>query len=260
MRSGWVLGLALTCATGGARADAPQDAPQDPRENGARPVVVVDAGHGGDDFGARGPGGVLEKDVALSVARALGAALAEAGYRVAFTRDADRFVTLVERTEVAARADGDLFLSIHANSSADPEASGIETYFLSIDPTDEDSLQVAHVENAPLWGSAALPGTEMVLGSILQDLAWTAHLEGSSRLAAEVQRRLSRLPSPSRGVKQAPFVVLMGVNMPAILVEIGFLTHAEEARRLRDPLYQRSISQALSAAILSYFDGKGPPQ
>jgi N-acetylmuramoyl-L-alanine amidase len=235
--------LALAVATSGVGSAEDTRAPE------AGPVVIIDPGHGGADYGARGPDGVLEKHLALAVARSLGAELAEGGVSVAYTRESDRFVTLVERTEIATKARGDLFVSIHANASADPEASGIETYFLSSDASDEDALRVAQVENATLEPDSVTPGNETIVGGILGDLLWTAHLEQSSRLAAHVQRRLARLPGPSRGVKQAPFVVLMGVNMPSVLVEIGFLTHSGEATRLGTPSYQRTVARSLAAAV-----------
>ena len=115
-----------------------------------------------------------------------------------------------------------------------------------------EALRLAEVENAYLQESRVFPGSESIVGNILQDLVWTAHLERSSRLASEIQRRLARLPGPSRGVRQAPFVVLMGVNMPAVLVEIGFLTHPVEGRRLREKPYLRAIATALGEAVRAY--------
>jgi N-acetylmuramoyl-L-alanine amidase len=241
-----VLALGLTTSGPGSA--------EEPRAAEAGRVVIIDPGHGGADYGARGPDGALEKHVALAVARALGAELAHGEASVVYTRESDRFVSLVERTEIATRARGDLFVSIHANASADPDATGIETYFLSSDASDEDALRVAQVENATLEPASVMPGNETVVGGILGDLLWTAYLEQSSRLAAHVQRRMARLPGPSRGVKQAPFVVLMGVNMPSVLVEIGFLTNSGEATRLSTPNYQRTVARSLAAAVEAHLE------
>ena len=110
---------------------------------------------------------------------------------------------------------------------------------------------------ASTFAKATMDRTEGVVGGILGDLIWTAHLERSSRLAAAVQRRLARLPGPSRGVKQAPFVVLMGVNMPSVLVEIGFLTNPGEATRLSTPRYQRTVARSLAAAVEVHLEERG---
>jgi N-acetylmuramoyl-L-alanine amidase len=247
MRNGAALTLVILLATIGAngtdRTSVDATGP---------PVVVVDPGHGGVDYGARGPAGLLEKDLVLRIGRDLGGALEDAGYTVVYTRSSDQFVSLAGRTEIANKAQGEIFLSIHANASPDHEAAGVETFFLSTDATDEEALRVAELENAFLQPAAVVPGTEGVVGGILGDLIWTAHLERSSRLAAAVQRRLARLPGPSRGVKQAPFVVLMGVNMPAVLVETGFLTHPVEGQRLRRASHQRAIALGLAEALEAY--------
>lgn len=251
MRNGVALTFALVWGFAPARVgvNAAEDPSVTPPDH---PIVVVDPGHGGADYGARGPGGLLEKDLVLRIGRELGHALEQAGYRVVLTRSSDRFVSLAERTEIANRARGDVFVSIHANASPDRDAAGVETFFLSTDATDEEALRIAELENAWLRPAAVVPGTESVVGGILGDLVWTAHLERSSWLAAEVQRRLARLPGPSRGVKQAPFVVLMGVNMPAILVETGFLTHPREGQRLRQAAHRRAIARGLTEALDAY--------
>ena len=247
MRSGVVLLIALGVASLGAGALRGEGT-----NAHARPIVVIDPGHGGADYGARGSDGSLEKRRALEVAKKLGAGLMGAGYRVVYTRERDEFVSLVERADIANRAGGDLFLSIHANASPDATAAGFETYFLSSDASDDDARRLAEAENSVLDPSGVLPGSESVVGDILGDLLWTAHLESSSRLAAAIQRRLARLPGPSRGVKQAPFMVLMGVNMPAALVEIGFLTHPNEARRLGEKQHQGAIALAVVGGLEAY--------
>ncbi len=221
------------------------------------PVVVIDPGHGGADFGARGEAGVLEKDVVLQVARRIGAQLARSGFPVVFTRNRDEFVSLPDRTEIANRARGDLFLSIHANSAASSKVEGPETYFLSIEASDADAMRVAMVENNVFRQEGTSPDDSYLVGSILGDLIRTEHLRVSSEIAAAVQRRLAR-SGVSRGVKQAPFVVLVGVNMPAALIELGFLTHPGEERRLSQRDVQHGLGDAVAGAVATYYGiGRG---
>ncbi len=221
----------------------------DPRPASGPDLVVIDPGHGGPDYGARGVTGLLEKDVALEVARRIGRSLEQVGVRVLFTRSDDRFVPLPERTELANRERADLYLSIHANASDDREARGPETYFLSLEASDHEARRVALTENRVFDRDEAVPDSGDLVGAILGDLIRTEHLRASSRYASAIQRELERLPGPGRGVKQAPFVVLTGVNMPAALLEIGFLTHPEEERKLRSVRYQIAIADAVAAAV-----------
>jgi N-acetylmuramoyl-L-alanine amidase len=185
--------------------------------------------------------------------------LNDEGIRVVFTRTDDRFVTLAERAGTANRAAGDLYLSIHANSAEDQEASGPETYFLSLEASDKEAMRVAMTENQVFGQEAAVPDSDDIVGNILGDLILTDHLRASSRVAAAIQRNLARLAGGSRGVKQAPFVVLMGVNMPAALIEIGFLTNAEEAEQLRTEAYQERIADAVVRAVKTYRDARYGP-
>lgn len=224
-------------------------AQQPPDGEPALDLVVIDPGHGGPDYGARGPSGVLEKDVVLEVSKRLGPALEREGFRVLYTREADAFVSLPERTELANRARAGLYLSIHANASSDPGVRGAETYFLSLNASDEEARQVALTENRVFDRPDAAADSGDLVGSILGDLIRTDHLRASSDVAAAIQRQLERLPGESRGVKQAPFVVLMGVNMPAALLEIGFLTHADEERNLSDARHQAAIAHAVAAGV-----------
>jgi N-acetylmuramoyl-L-alanine amidase len=215
-------------------------------------VVVIDPGHGGADFGARGVSGGLEKDVALRVAKRLGWALEAEGWRVVFTRQDDSFVTLAERTEIANRARGDLFLSIHANAADDPEAGGIETFFLSLDASDEEARRVAVVENGVFDLTSAAPDSADIVGGILGDMIRTENLRASSEVASAIQHELRALPGESRGVKQAPFVVLMGVNMPAVLIEAGFMTNREDDRRLASRRHREVLARAIARALEGY--------
>jgi N-acetylmuramoyl-L-alanine amidase len=214
-----------------------------------RGPIVIDAGHGGPDYGAHGPAGLREKDLALAVALKLGRELERAGFEVLYTRVDDVFVSLPERTRIANEARAGLFLSIHANASSDRTVRGPETYFLSLNASDDEARRVALTENRVFDQPDASVGNADIVGAILGDLIRTDHLRASSAIALEIQRRLDLLPGPSRGVKQAPFVVLRGVNMPAALLEIGFLTHAKEERKLRSEPHQAAIAKAVTAAV-----------
>ncbi|MBW2281783.1 MAG: N-acetylmuramoyl-L-alanine amidase [Deltaproteobacteria bacterium] len=246
------LGAALVTARAAPQADAgaPQELAPDPD------LVVIDAGHGGPDYGARGPRGVLEKDVVLAVALKLGAALEGDGFRVIYTRERDEFVSLPERTDVANDARAGLYLSIHANASSDSGVRGAETYFLSVNASDEEAYHVAVTENGVFDRPDAAADSGDVVAAILGDLIRIDHLRESSDVAFEIQQQLDELPGPGRGVKQAPFVVLMRVNMPAALLEIGFLTHPKEERKLASRDHQRAIAGAVAAGVRVFRDGQ----
>jgi N-acetylmuramoyl-L-alanine amidase len=235
----WLCAFVLAAAA--ARADEAADV--------AVPVVI-DAGHGGADFGARGVNGTLEKDLTLAVARRLAAELRARKVAVVLTRASDEFIPLVTRTEIANKAHARLYISIHANSAPEPEVFGTETYFLSVDASDAEAMRVALTENDVYQQQGTASDSRDVVGTILGDLIRTEHLRESSDLAAALQRGLAKLPGESRGVKQAPFVVLTGVNMPAALVEIGFVTNAAEVKRLGQRDTQTAIAKALAAALV----------
>jgi N-acetylmuramoyl-L-alanine amidase len=216
-------------------------------------TVVVDAGHGGEDHGARGPKGLLEKDLVLDLARRLGARLAAEGLTVVMTRDGDRFVSLDERTRLANEAGADLFVSIHANASKLRDVAGIETFFASPEATDEAARALAQAENSA-FGEAALRMAEGdPVRAILGDLLATAHLADAQEFARMAQRSLATAKaSRSRGVKQAPFVVLMGVHAPAVLVEVGFLTNAGEEGRLSSEAERERLVGGLADAVATF--------
>ncbi len=217
-------------------------------------TVVIDAGHGGEDEGARGPRGLLEKAVVLDVAHRLASRLGGNGLRIVMTRREDVFVPLEERFSIANDARGDLFVSIHANAARDADIRGSETYFLSLDASDDSAQRVADRENRAFGPAAAQRRvTRDPLVAILGDLMSTEHLHESSAFAHMAQTRLSRIdPATSRGVKQAPFVVLTGVQMPASLIEIGFITNRDDERMLRSGRGRDSIVAALAQAVLEY--------
>jgi N-acetylmuramoyl-L-alanine amidase len=220
-------------------------------------TIVLDAGHGGHDSGATGPTGLMEKDLVLDVTRRV-AKLVEArlGLKVLLTRDADNFVTLRDRTSFANRARADLFVSIHANAHREAAADGVETYFLSSEATDSTARQVAALEN----GAAQLEqptgrgsGQVDIVKAILWDLAQSEFQLESSRLAEVVHDSMTQsLRISNRGVKQAGFYVLGGAAMPAILLEIGFVTNPREERRLKDTKYRDEIARAIFVGVAEY--------
>jgi N-acetylmuramoyl-L-alanine amidase len=213
-------------------------------------TVVLDAGHGGDDEGARA-NGLVEKDLVLDVARRLRQRLEHAGLRVVMTRDSDVYVPLERRTAIANDAGADLFISIHANAAPARAAQGIETFFLSLEASDEAASQVAQRENAAFRDLVmpAATGDDPLL-SILGDLAATEQMQESDEFARLAQHEVAGVDrGPSRGVKQAPFVVLMGLQMPASLVEIGFVTNAKEAHALAGDGQRDRVADALARAV-----------
>jgi len=221
--------------------------------------VVLDPGHGGHDLGAKSPQGIYEKDINLAIALKLRGRLErDMGVEVVLTRDGDYFVPLSGRTGIGNRADADLFMAIHANGSPSHKSSGLETYFLSFEASDRQAARLAEEENKSVQFDPDSPfaqfGGEDDLKAILIDTVSTENMKASEKLAAAVQRRLVQsLDLPNRGVKQAPFFVLVGSRIPAILVEVGFVSNPEEASRLASPRTQDEIADALFKAI-SYYD------
>lgn len=247
-RWGWgaVLGVVLALAIAGVASGAPETERFD--------VVVLDPGHGGYDHGARGPHGSREKDLVLAVARDLARELRARGIQVVMTRTEDVFVPLEERTNIANDARSDLFVSIHANAAADARIRGTETFFLSLDATDDAARRLAERENRAFGeAGASMPAVSDPLVAILGDLIAAEHSSASQEFSALAQDRLARQdPKVSRGVKQAPFVVLAGVQMPASLVEIGFITNEREERRLATSAGRAAIVAALVEAVEVY--------
>lgn len=217
--------------------------------------IVIDAGHGGHDTGTVGPNGYCEKDLVLDVALRLGKLLeSKMGAEVIYTREDDTFIPLEERTAIANRASADLFLSIHANSSSDPSARGVETYYLNFSASDE-SLEVAARENA------TSQKTVYELQDLVKNIALKEKIDESREFAAEVQHFLwagEAAKSPgirNRGVKKAPFIVLIGAHMPSVLAEISFVSNPGDERRLRTPEYRQRIAESLYKGISRYAGG-----
>ncbi len=239
----------------GERAAPPAAPRPTPRPSEAEPgvrTVVIDPGHGGENPGARGPGGTVEKDIALAIARRVRAELVNArGLSVFLTRDKDVDMALDDRTAIANNSTADLFVSIHANASRARGAKGSEVYFLSYQASDDDSRRIAQLEGAAEPLPEAAVGTDLAL--ILWDMAQAEHLEESSALASRIQEELAVVTgSEGRGVKQAPFRVLVGASMPAVLVEIAFISNPEEEKLLASEAYQAKIAASLARGIERY--------
>ena len=218
-----------------------------------RLLVFLDPGHGGEDLGAHGAQGLLEKAAALELAQALGAQLAAAGMEVRFTRSGDVFVPLWDRARLANEAGADLFVSLHLNASRARQAKGSEVYFLSLGAGDQGAAELAAEENAGGAPEAASSPESLVAG-ILEDLSQKAYLQDSERLAVAIQARLNTLSGiKERGVKQAPFVVLRGAAMPAVLVETAFISNPREEARLRNPAFRLKVAQAITQGIRRFF-------
>lgn len=216
-------------------------------------VVVIDPGHGGRSEGARGSTGTQEKDLVLAISRKLKRLLEEElGIKVVLTRSADYYVGLKERTAIANNNRADLLLSIHANATFRKEIDGFETYYLSFKPTDKAASSYARAENKEL-GVRGDKKDETLLEAILWDMAQMDFLKRSGEFAASVQRSLVRkLGWKDRGVRQAPFAVLMGARMPAALVEIGFISNPEQEIKLNRAAHQDRIARALFEAVADY--------
>lgn len=228
---------------------APAARPARPADEAAVRTVVIDPGHGGQEVGAKGSAGTLEKDVSLSIARKLRAELVNArGLQVFLTRDGDAEVGLDERTAIANNYKADLFVSIHANASRARGAKGSEVYFLSYQASDDESRWVAQAEGAAEPLGEVPRGSDLAL--ILWDMAQAEHLEESSALASRIQEELAVVTgSEGRGVKQAPFRVLVGAAMPAVLVEVAFISNPDEEKLLASDAYQAKIAASLARGI-----------
>jgi N-acetylmuramoyl-L-alanine amidase len=219
--------------------------------------IVIDPGHGGHDTGTIGPTGLREKDVVLDVGLRLRKLLEQkAGCDVVMTRSDDTFIPLEERTAVANEKAADLFVSIHANASRDRSARGIETYYLNF-TSSPDALEVAARENATSQESVHQ------LQDLIKKIAMTEKIEESEEFARQLQKEVYRRTSQlsgkqrDRGVKKAPFVVLIGANMPSVLAEISFLTNPRDEKALRRSDYRQKIAEALYQGILDYVNNLG---
>jgi N-acetylmuramoyl-L-alanine amidase len=224
-------------------------------------VVVIDAGHGGRDPGSIGSGGLREKTVALGVARALARRLeGRPGIEVRMIRDDDTFVPIWDRGNLATEMKGDrpgILVSIHANAFSS-SARGFETYFLSEARTDHER-RVAAIENAPVHVEREEGPVGDDLDFILRELRNLDHQHWSHLLAQLVQEDVDAVhPGPNRGVKQAPLAVITNALMPAVLVEVGFVSHPQEARLLASERFQEETGHAIADSVLRFFE-RYPP-
>ena len=217
--------------------------------------IVIDAGHGGHDTGTIGPTGLMEKDLCLDIALRLGKIIQQKlpGADIVFTRSDDTFIPLEERTHIANEAKADLFISIHANSSPDHGARGVETYYLNLKGSAE-AMEVAARENSV--------SQENIhdLQDVVKRIAQTEKIDESRELAADIQDSLSRKiqktakPVKNRGVRKAPFVVLIGADMPSILTEISFLSNASDEQLLKKPEHRQRIAEGVYQGVAAYLE------
>ena len=217
--------------------------------------IVIDAGHGGHDSGTLGAGGIMEKDVVLDVALRLGKLLQDKlGAQVIYTRSDDTFIPLETRTAIANEAQADLFISVHANSSQDETARGVETYYLNF-TSSPDALDVAARENAVSDQSVHQ------LADLVKKITLKDKIDESREFASDVEQSLydglhkGNEGLKNRGVKKAPFVVLIGANMPSILTEISFVTNGKDAAQLRTPEYRERVAESIFKGVAQYTSG-----
>ena len=252
-------------ASTSAASDAPAAHEAMPTSSGDRSLIralglkigriVIDAGHGGHDTGTIGPNGLEEKDLVLDVSLRLGRLLqSKLGAEVIYTRDDDTFIPLETRTAIANEHQADLFISVHANSSQDETARGVETYYLNF-TSNPDALEVAARENAVSEKSIH------ELQDLVKKITLKEKIDESRELASDVQQSLYAGLSPknptlrNRGVKKAPFVVLIGANMPSILAEISFVSNPTDEKKLETPEYRQKIAESLYKGIAKYISG-----
>jgi len=230
-------------------------ADQVPAQSARIQTVVIDPGHGGMESGAKGKFGNLEKDITLAISLKLKALIERnLGLAVVLTRDRDVDVSNENRAAVANNHKAGLFISIHANGAVQRKAAGSETFFLSVNATDEETRRLAYLENNSTELQNRLdPSSDDDLMMILWDMAQNAYIKQSSRLAELVQEELdAMLGTRNRGIKQAPFKVLTGVACPAILVEAAFISNPDEEQKLASDAFQAKVAEAIYAGLSRY--------
>jgi N-acetylmuramoyl-L-alanine amidase len=252
-RTAWAATLAAALLIGAGVRPGPG---QVPNEQVRRiQTMVIDPGHGGMETGAKGKFGNLEKDITLAISLKLKAIIERnMGFEVVLTRDNDVDVSVENRSAIANNRKAGLFISIHANGAVQRKAAGSETFFLSLNATDEETRHLAYLEN----NSSALqshidPSTDDDLMVILWDMAQTAYIKQSSQLAELVQGELDALlGTRNRGIKQAPFKILTGVACPAILVEAAFISNPDEEQKLASESFQAKVAEAIYRGLSRY--------
>lgn len=218
-------------------------------------TIVIDPGHGGLETGAKGKFGALEKDITLSVSKKLQALIERnLSYRVVTTRDQDVDVSLENRAAIANNNRAYVFISVHVNGSYRKDARGSETFFLSLNATDEEARRLAYLENNSGEIESKIAGEdEDDIMMILWDMAQTNYIKQSSQLAEFIQSELnSLLGTVNRGIKQAPFKVLTGVACPAVLVEIAFISNPQEEQQLTTPSFQEKVARAIFRGLSNF--------
>jgi len=217
-------------------------------------TVVIDPGHGGRDVGAVGPDGTKEKDLVLAIAREIKRLVEQKiGVRVLLTREGDYFVPLEERNRIASSAGADIFVSIHANSTKMASIRGVETFFMSLEASDDDAMAAAEAENSVVMLEGKDVSVDGDLAAILFDMAQTEHMEDSSRFAKALHGNMGKvLDTADRGVKQAPFIVLAGATMPAVLVEVGFMSNSSDLEMLNSRAARQNIASAVYRSIRGF--------
>ncbi|MFP5358483.1 MAG: N-acetylmuramoyl-L-alanine amidase [Gammaproteobacteria bacterium] len=257
-------GFRLVLDLHAAAAEAPS-APQPALRLKEKPIVVaIDAGHGGEDPGARGHSGLLEKDVALSLARRLAQLInAEPGMQAVLTRDGDYYLGLRERVAIARKHQADLFISVHANAFKNRDMRGSAVYVLSNrGASSEHARWLAHKENAAdLVGGIELNGKDDELAAVLIDLSQSATMEASFDVGSRILGSMGRVNTLQRSeVQQAAFMVLKAPDIPSVLVETAFITNAHEERLLRDAAHQEKFARSMLDGIKGYFQSYRPQQ
>ena len=220
--------------------------------------IVIDPGHGGKDPGAVGPHGTQEKNINLRLAQELADSLRETyGYEVLLTRMDDTFIPLEERAKLANKHNADLFISLHCNASKSPKRKGFEVYFLSERASDSHADAVARLENAVLvYEGKEIPSPNRVK-EVLRSLVKTANINEASALGSLLDKHLAeRLYEPSLGVKQAAFYVLRGAEMPAVLIETGFISNSHEEQLLADDGFRQKLIEGVAGGIVAYDERK----
>jgi N-acetylmuramoyl-L-alanine amidase len=210
--------------------------------------VFIDAGHGGRDDGARGKFGTLEKKISLELSKLVASKVKarRLNLEVRLSREDDKFLTLTERVTSANRWGADVFVSIHANSSPIPKVHGYEIYFLSSEASDDAAKDLAELENGET------PKINSDVESILNDVQTNNHIVESSRFADVMFNAMSKSIAFGRAIRQAPFTVLQGTTMPALLIEAGYVTNKDDAIKLQRPLYLKRLADAISLGVINF--------
>lgn len=248
------LGAPLTTS-----APTPAEKPKVIAQQAARPLIVIDAGHGGKDSGAIGPSGFQEKNITLEYAIALRDVLQESGrYRVALTRSDDSYLFLKDRVQVAREQKADMFISLHADSNPNADARGLSVYTLSEKASDEETAALAAQENrADVIGGIDLAVEDKQVADILLDLAQRETRNKGSEFAELIIANMhTKVPLLTNSHRFAGFRVLKAPDIPSVLVEAGFLSNKEDESRLRSREYKDKVARSILAAIDAYWDGK----